>query len=91
MAGGWSSFCWKDAFLYQLLSHRQHVRMVHCKGFNGDPSDPGDTDLNRSVPSEVLGPVVLSGMKQAYQLAAVWVYARDVRSLVEIATVAGQR
>jgi len=44
-----------------------------------------------ALKQEVLGPLVTSGVKERDNLTADWIHACEIRALLEIAAVAGQR
>lgn len=64
--------------------------MVDCEKLNRGSTDPSATREQCAPPLEVFGPVILPRMEQSNHLSRVWIDARDVWSLMGVASITAQ-
>jgi hypothetical protein len=95
-SSGVSGFCERfesdlsSRLVRQRFTQQQVVGVIDREQGNGRSTDGCEAYENDALPQKVLAPVILTRVKEPYQLVRLRIDARDVRSLVTVAPITAQ-
>ena len=80
----------KHLLFDEEFPHGEKIRTIDREHMNGGAANRGPATEHRSIPLKVFAPQVPPWMEEANVFPRVWIYSRDVRTLVPIAVKTGE-